>query len=453
MKKGILLAGGVIAFLVMTVCVAENSESTELTIYNQNFGVVKQVRNINLDKGLNTVLIHDVAQYIDATSVSIKDLTAFTSVLEQNYLYDLVSKEKIYQKYLGKEITIQDKDGNAMKGVLLSYSGDQLIIENDAGVHIVKTEQVSLPELPEGLITKPTLKWLLETEEEGIHEIQLSYMTSGLNWVADYVAVINEDDSEVDLTCWVTITNSSGASYKNARLKLIAGDVHRVTEVSREYEYLEEAKTAPSQFEEEAFFEYHLYTLQRRTDIDNNQQKQVTLFEVSNVSVTKEYVFDSGSVYYYRERTGYNKIKVMLALENTEKNNMGMALPKGKIRVYKKDSEGQLQFIGEDLIEHTPKDEKIRIYMGDAFDLVGEKKQTEYDRISDRVVEITYQVSLRNHKDEPVTIAVIQRIWGDWKMLESSHEWRKEDAWTAAWYVEVQEDGEVSITYKIRIEW
>ncbi|MBU7017190.1 MAG: DUF4139 domain-containing protein [Theionarchaea archaeon] len=437
----------------MTVCVAENSESTELTIYNQNFGVVKQVRSIDLDKGLNTVLIHDVAQYIDATSVCIKDLTALTSVLEQNYLYDLVSKEKIYQKYIGKEITLQDNDGNTMKGVLLSYSGDQLIIENDAGVHIVKTEQVSLPELPEGLITKPTLKWLLETEEEGTHEIQLSYMTSGLNWVADYVAVINEDDSKVDLTCWVTITNSSGASYKNARLKLIAGDVHRVTDVSREYEYLEEAKSAPSQFEEETFFEYHLYTLQRRTDIDNNQQKQVTLFEVSNVAVTKEYVFDSGSVYYYREREGYNKIKVMLALENTEKNNMGIPLPKGKIRVYKKDSEGQLQFIGEDLIEHTPKDEKIRIYMGDAFDIVGEKKQTEYDRISDRVVEITYQVSLRNHKNEEVTIAVIQRIWGDWKMLESSHEWRKEDAWTAVWYVEVQEDGEATITYKIRIEW
>ena len=453
MKKGILLAGGVIAFLVMTVCVAENSESTELTVYNQNFGVVKQVRSIDLDKGLNTVLIHDVAQYIDATSVSIKDLTALTSVLEQNYLYDLVSKEKIYQKYIGKEITLQDNDGNTMKGVLLSYSGDQLIIENDAGVHIVKTEQVSLPELPEGLITKPTLKWLLETEEEGTHEIQLSYMTSGLNWVADYVAVINEDDSKVDLTCWVTITNSSGASYKNARLKLIAGDVHRVTDVSREYEYLEEAKSAPSQFEEEAFFEYHLYTLERRTDIDNNQQKQVTLFEVSNVAVTKEYVFDSGSVYYYREREGYNKIKVMLALENTEKNNMGLPLPKGKIRVYKKDSEGQLQFIGEDLIEHTPKDEKIRIYMGDAFDIVGEKKQTEYDRIGDRVVEISYQVSLRNHKNEEVTIAVIQRIWGDWKMLESSHEWRKEDAWTAVWYVEVQEDGEVTITYKIRIEW
>ena len=453
MKRGILMAGSVIAFLVMTVCVAEHSESTELTIYNQNFGVVKQVRSIDLEKGLNTVLIHDVAQYIDATSVSIKDLTALTSVLEQNYLYDLVSKEKIYLKYIGKEITLQDNNGNTMKGVLLSYSGDQLIIENAAGVHIVKTEQVSLPELPEGLITKPTLKWLLETEEEGIHEIQLSYMTSGLNWVADYVAVINEDDSKVDLTCWVTITNSSGASYKNARLKLIAGDVHRVTDVSREYEYLEEAKSAPSQFVEEAFFEYHLYTLERRTDIDNNQQKQVTLFEVSDVSVTKEYVFDSGSVYYYREREGYNKIKVMLALENTEKNNMGIPLPKGKIRVYKKDSEGQLQFIGEDLIEHTPKDEKIRIYVGDAFDLVGVKKQTEYDRISDRVVEITYEVSLRNHKDEEVTIAVIQRIWGDWKMLESSHEWRKEDAWTAVWYVEVQEDGEVTITYKIRIEW
>ena len=276
-------------------------------------------------------------------------------------------------------------------------------------------------------------------------------MTSGLTWVADYVAVVNEDDSKVDLTCWVTITNSSGASYENANLKLIAGDVHRVTDVPTDYLRSEKVEEASSQFTEEAFFEYHLYTLQRKTDVLDNQKKQVTLFEARNVSVKKEYVFDSGSFYYYRDYGATSKIKVMLALENTEKNNMGLPLPKGKIRVYKKDSDQKLQFIGEDLIDHTPKDEKIRIYLGDAFDLVGEKKQTEYNRISDRVVEVEYEVSLRNHKDEDVVIAVIQRIWGDWEILKSSHDWTKEDAWTCVWYITVPKDGEITITYRIRI--
>jgi hypothetical protein len=219
-----------------------------------------------------------------------------------------------------------------------------------------------------------------------------------------------------------------------------------------EYERMEEAKAgAPPQFEEESFFEYHMYTLQRPTDVVDNQQKQVTLFEAGNVAVEKEYVFDSGSIYYYRDYGGDNKIKVMLAVENTEENNMGIPLPKGKVRVYKKDSDGQLQFIGEDMIDHTPKDEKIRLYIGDAFDLVGEKKQTEYDRISDRVVEISYEVSLRNHKDEGVTIASIQHIWGDWTVLESSHQWEKEDAFTLVWYIDVPKDGEVTLTYKVRI--
>jgi hypothetical protein len=454
MKNGIFLTAGIIGIIVISACVTGNAEkSTEVTIYNQNFGVVKETREIDLEEGMNTVMIQDVAKLIDPTSVSIKDLTANTHVLEQNYLYDIVSKEKIYEKYIGKEITIVDKNGETIKGTLLSFSGNELIIQNDEGVHILKSEQVSLPKLPEELITKPTLKWLLDTDKKGSHDIQLSYMTSGLNWEADYVAVVNNDDSKVDLTSWVTIDNTSGASYKNAKLKLIAGEVHRVSEVGRDY-MVEETKAvpAPEQFVEEAFFEYHMYTLQRTTDVLDNQQKQVTLFEADNVSVKKEYVFDTGGYYYYGYG-GENKIKTMLNLENTEKNNMGMPLPKGKMRVYKKDSEGQLQFIGEDMIDHTPKDEKIRIYLGDAFDLVGEKKQTEYDRIGDDVIEISYEVSLRNHKDEDVTIVVIERVWGDWEMIKSSHDWEKEDAYTIVWYIKVPKNDEATLTYTVRIEW
>lgn len=456
MKEKIQFAGMAVILIVASLFyagLADESVPTEITIYNQNFGVVKELREINLDKGLNTVLIQDVAKLIDPTSVNIKDLTGSTHVLEQNYLYDLVNKQKIYEKYIGKEITLVDKNQNTVKGLLLSFSGDELIIQNDTGVHIVKAEQVSLPKLPEGLITKPTLKWLLEAEKAGTHDIQLSYMTSGLNWIADYVAVVDEDDSHVDLTCWVTITNNSGATYKNVKLKLIAGEVHRVEEgVRRPTEaYEEEAKAGAPQFREEAFFEYHLYTLQRKTDVLDNQQKQVTLFTADNVAVQKEYVFESNTGY-YRTNNGSN-VKVMLSFENSEDNNMGMPLPRGKVRVYKKDSEGQLQFVGEDLIDHTPKDEKLRIYLGDAFDLVAEKKQTDYNKITDRIVEMSYEVSLRNHKEEKVTIAVVQKMWGEWRIVDTSHDFIREDAWTAVWYIDVPKDGEVTITYTIRVQY
>ncbi|MEA1994379.1 MAG: DUF4139 domain-containing protein [Euryarchaeota archaeon] len=457
MKNKIFLVAGIIVAVVISACVTETAEKdTEITIYNQNFGVVKETREIELEKGMSTVMIQDVAKLIDPTSVSITDLTASTAVLEQNYLYDLVSKEKIYEKYTGKEISLTDKNGDTIKGTLLSYSGDELVIQNDDGVHILKAEEVSLPTLPEGLITKPTLQWLLDTDRGGDHNIQLSYITSGLNWKADYVAVVNNDDSALDLTSWVTLDNRTGASYKNAKLKLIAGDVHRVEETDRNYpEVAEEKAGAPAapHFEEESFFEYHMYTLQRTTDVLNNQQKQVTLFETDDVTVEKEYVFDTGWYSYYYGSSGESVIKTMLSFENVEENNMGMPLPKGTVKVYKKDSEGQLQFIGEDSIDHTPKDEKIRIYLGDAFDLVGEKKQTDYERIGDDASETGYEVTLRNHKDEDVTITVIGHLWGDWTMTDSSHDWEKEDANTVVWHINVPEDGETTLTYTVRVEW
>ncbi|MGC1120659.1 MAG: DUF4139 domain-containing protein [Candidatus Methanofastidiosia archaeon] len=454
MKERIILITGVIAVILISTVVSGDSQSpVEITVYNQNFGVVKEVRTIDLEKGLNTVMIQDVAKLIDPTSVSIKDLTGVSYVLEQNYLYDLVNKEKIYEKYLGKDITIIDTEGNTLRGALLSYSGDELIIQNDTGVHIVKGEQVSLPELPEGLITKPTLKWLLDAEKAGTHDMQLSYMTSGLNWEAYYVAVVNNDDTELDLMSWVTLTNNSGASYKNARLKLIAGEVHRV-QPQPVPTYAEEergAAKAPEQFQEEPFFEYHMYTLDRKTDILDNQQKQVTLFEVQNIAVKKEYVFDPGYAYGYQQNTG--TVKVMLVFENTEANNMGMPLPAGIVRVYKKDSEGQLQFIGEDSIDHTPKDEIVRIYVGDAFDVVAEKKQTQYNQLGTRGAEISYEVSLRNHKAEDITVTVLDHFWGEWRITESSHDWNQEDAYTAVWYINVAADSEVTLTYTVRMYW
>ena len=456
MKNKLVLVAGIIGVVIISACVTGNAEKrTEITIYNENFGVVKETREIELEKGITTVMIQDVAKRIDPTSVSITDLSAVTRVLEQNYLYDLVSKEKIYEKYIDKEISITDEHGTTVKGTLLSYSGNELIIQNADGVHVMRAEKASLPKLPEGLITKPTLKWLLDTSDGGDHDIQLSYMTEGLNWKADYVAVVNNDDSEVDLTSWVTIDNTSGASYENAKLKLIAGEVHRVEEDTfypGRVEEKEAVAPAPQQFEEEAFFEYHMYTLQRSTDIMDNQQKQVTLFETDDVSVEKEYVFESGGYWWYHS-SGEGAIKTMLSFENTEENNMGMPLPEGKVRVYKRDSEGQLQFIGEDRIDHTPKDEKIRVYLGDAFDLVGERSQTEYETIGDDAVEISYEVSLRNHKDEDVTITVIDHFWGDWKVIDSSHDWEKEDSRTLVWYVDVPEDGETVLTYTVRIEW
>lgn len=435
----------------------------EITIYNQNLALVKDQRLLTLEEGLNEVRFTDVAAQIDPTSVHFKSLTApqATLIREQNFQYDLVSRAKLLEKYLDQEIEVQQprKDGGVeiIRGQLLSAT-DGLVIQQADGTltALTSAEQVRLPKLPSGLITRPTLMWLVESGQAGTQRSEVSYLTSGINWSADYVAVVNPDDTLADLTGWVTIDNKSGATYPAARLKLIAGEVHRIQPPhllakGRMAEMVTLA--AEPQFEEKAFFEYHLYTLQRKTTIRDNETKQIELLTAANVPVKKVYVFDGANL-----RPGppnqppQAKVNVMVEVENRQENHLGMPLPKGKVRVYKADEDGSLQFVGEDEIDHTPKDEKIRLYLGDAFDLVGERKQTDERVIADNVRQYSFEIALRNHKKEAVEITVVEHLFGDWEILRESHEHTKKDARTLEFRVRVAPDEEVKVTYTAQVK-
>ncbi len=447
----------------------------ELTVYNQNLGLVKEQRTIRLKKGLNEINFTDVASQIDATSVHFKSITApdAVTVLEQNFEYDLVSRDKLLQKYIDKEIEMVRRFGvsgekvETLKGTLLS-TRDGLTLKVGDNIYLNPTGEVILAKLPEGFVTKPTLNWLLNSEQAGEHKVEVGYLTNGINWNADYVIVVDKDDKKIDLNGWVTINNQSGATYRDAKLKLIAGDIHRVSPPSvPTYDrmlFAEKAAAAP-QFEEKPFFEYHMYTLQRTTTIRDNETKQIEFAQASQVPVRKLFIYDGSRIPFYgysqysradqRFGTQSNKeVMVMLEFKNSKDNNLGIPLPKGRMRVYKEDTDKTLQFIGEDWIEHTPKDEPVRIYLGNAFDIVGERVQTDFKRGDDWVIE-SYKITLRNHKDDAVEIKVVEHLyrWSNWKIIEKSQDYEKRDARTIEFTLPIPANSERAITYTVRYWW
>jgi hypothetical protein len=457
---------------------ASSSQGVSLTVYNQNFGLVKDVRSVNLNKGINYLRFEDVAAAIDPTTVNFMSLTAPNMVVvrEQNYQYDIMSPETILTKSVGKNILFrQHLDGgriNEFNGTLLNSprvtivdtNGNEserrqgLVVQTDRGVVLNPSGEMEIAKLPPGLVSKPSLLWKLETEKPGEHKTEISYQTKGLNWRSDYVAIANEDDTAADLASWVTLDNKSGASYPRSSLKLMAGDVHQVQNAQpMDRMYMATAESAPMaprpQFSEKAFAEYHLYSLAGTTDINDNETKQLSLFNASGVPTKKLFIYEPNQqpTYYggWSSQANPQKVNVKIEVENSEKNNLGMALPKGKVRVYKRDHDGALQFIGEDLIDHTPRDEKIRLYIGDAFDLVGERKQLNHEQISPRAQRETVEISLRNHKDKKVTITAVEHAYGDWKIKTSNLKFVKKDSHTFEFEAEVQPRGEVKITYEI----
>jgi len=443
---------------------ADQRHSVAITVYNQNFGLVREVRDATLTRGQVALEFRDVAAQIQPETVHIRSLGRAGSlrVLEQNYQYDLLSPQKLLEKYVGRMVKVyryNDRTGRDEE-----YDAEVLSVNNGPILRIGDEitfnfpGRFSFPEIPENLIAKPTLVWLLDTRDAR-QQLEVSYLTGNLNWKADYVFVINEDDTAGDLTGWVTLTNQSGATYENAQLKLVAGDVQRVSGGRRDQMMLEAARAmeAPApQFQEESFFEYHLYTLQRPTTLRDNEQKQVTLLEGEDVGVTKRLIF-YGVPYYYRGSYGQvmsnQKVGVYLDVQNSEENHLGIPLPKGIVRVYKADASGSQQFIGEDQIDHTPRDERIRIKMGEAFDVVGDRRQMDYRVISSCVAESSWEITLRNHKDEDADVQIVEPVGGDWEILSSSHRAERVDAFTFTFTVPVPARGEVKVEYRIRVRW
>ncbi|MFZ1289790.1 MAG: hypothetical protein WAR79_06855 [Melioribacteraceae bacterium] len=444
----IFLLTFIFGIAMQTKAQESNQKEIAVTVYNSNLGVIKDTRSIKLNSGVSEISITDVAQFIDPTSVHIKfDGT----VLEQNYQYDLVSLNKILQKYIDKNIQLINENNELVEGKLISALGNQIVLEQKEGglIMLPNTDKYrfNVGSLPQGLITKPTLVWQLNSNKSGNQDVEISYQTLGMNWHAEYVAVLNNDDTKLDLNAWVSIENNSGSTYKNAKLKLVAGDVNRVQDTRPMYKGRELDNIAMSasadQFVEKDFFEYHIYNLQRPTTLAQNETKQISLFEAQNVDAVKKYLYNS---------SGYNtngKVNVIVEFQNKEDQELGVPMPKGKVRVYKSDGES-IEFIGEDLVDHTPKNETIKLKIGDAFDLVAEETQTDHKQITNRVYEQTFEVKLKNRKKEKVEIEVERYLGLNWEILNSSIEYKKKNAQTITFKVPVISDGETTLTYKVR---
>ncbi len=450
------------------------SKGVELAVYNQDLALVKDRRSLDLSQGLNEVRFADVAAQIDPTSVHFRSLSdpAGTAVLEQNYEYDIVGSVKLLRKYVDQEISLVTEDGQEYVGKLLSGDNDVILQAADGRVTVIKLDRIkefTFPALPEGLITRPTLVWQVESAKSGEQEVEVTYLTGGVNWYANYTLVLADDEKSLDLNGWVTLDNRSGASYQDAKLKLIAGDIHRApTEgyVLEEKAYAVPTAAPAPQVEERAFFEYHLYEVQRPVTIKDQQTKQIEFVTANGVPAAKFFVYDGSQMQfwgYYQpvQDPGYGtasnkKVMVMLEFKNGKEEGLGVPLPKGTLRVFKRDVDGSTLLVGEDAIDHTPKDERIRLYIGDAFDIVGERVQknfkVDYD---ENWMEESYQITLRNHKAEDVEVRVVEHMfrWSEWKILDASQEFDKLDAQTIEFRVPVKADGEATVTYTVRYEW
>jgi hypothetical protein len=351
-------------------------------------------------------------------------------------------------------------DGTWQDARLLSTAGP--VFEINGQIHLGQPGQLVLPALPENLVSQPTLVWLLRNQTAAPQRIEASYLTSGITWKADYVMIIDAADKKTDLTGWVTVDNKSGATYANAALKLVAGDINRAQEPRRAPRALEMAAKAASvadasrDFASEGFFEYHLYTLDGRTTIKHNQTKQLALMSASDIAVVKHLVYHGAADYYrtsYGQPISNQKVAVLLEVNNSKDNRLGVPLPKGKVRVYKADTSGSQQFIGEDWIEHTPKDERVKIKIGDAFDVVGERTQKEWRKLGSSLYEVEWEIALRNHKKEEQTVTVIEPVPGDWQVVTSTHAWDKPQAHTLKFQVPVPKEGAAKVVYRVRLRW
>lgn len=428
-----------------------------VTVYNSGRGMVTETRDLALPEGPFRLDFEGVPSAILPQTVALKGFR----VLEQNYEYDLISPQKLLEKFVGREVVLvqlQQESSSTVtrrtKARLLAANNGTVWRAGDAILTNPAYAWLEYPEVPENLYARPTLVWLGESEG-GKARVEASYLTGNMTWSADYVFTLDGVGRTGDLTGWVTLNNTSGAAFENADLKLIAGDVQVIQpEEDRMYEMRTmAAKSAPApQFQEKAFFEYHLYTLDRKTDLGDNQQKQVELLKGEGVPAAREYLLEGQPWYYRQKYTGDKpKVAVRLKLNNKKADRLGMPLPAGVVRVYQRDTDGSAQFVGEDRLDHTPKDESFYLRLGNAFDLAAERKQKDFTILSNCLYESEYELKIRNHKAEDVVVRVIEPVGGDWTMVRSSHPHEKTAAFACEFQVPVKKDGEAVLTYRVRV--
>ena len=473
-----LLIAALPALLVAqeTPTTLKDQKGLAVTIYNENLALVKDIREVPLPRGEARLAFQEVSAQIRPETALLRNLTHPKDfwVAEQNFDFDLLTPQKLLEKYVGEKVTVVRTIPNAEGAGSRELREEAIVLATNGGTVLQFADRIEtsapgrlvFPKVPGNLRARPTLVISLNSGTETAQQLELSYLTGGLSWRADYVANLSPDEKVLDLSGWVTLTNQSGAAYPNARLQLVAGDVNRAREPRRDLvagAVMSEMrkKAAAPQMAEESLFEYHLYTLDRPTTLAVNQTKQVALLSASAVPARKEYLLQGQSYYYsgsYGELGDKQKVGVFMEFDNKEPSHLGMPLPKGVIRVYKRDSEGRAQFVGEDHVDHTPKNETVRLKLGDAFDVTARRKQTDFKSLGRQgkfgyVYESAFEVELKNAKKEPVTVSLLEPMPGDWEVLQSSHPFTKEASGTARFKVTVPAEGSATMTYRVRVKW
>ena len=445
----------------------DDQAELSLTVYNSDVALVRDVRNLQLARGTGNLRFMDIAATVNPATVHFRSLTepSQVSVLEQNYEYDLLDPDKLLRKYVGHEVTLMRtrQDGGTtrqeeVKALLLSYNTGPVWKIGNEIVTGLNPDHIRFPALPDTLYSRPTLIWTVQNDGAARHRVEASYLASRLAWSADYVFTVARDDKTADLNGWVTLTNNSGTGFKNAKLQLVAGDLNRVRQ-----ELAKMGDMAPSlvasrageRMAQESFSDYHLYTFGRKTTINNSQTKQVSMFDGTDVPVIKRYVVEGQNYYYHNQMHPGSPIKdsvqVYYQFKNEEKAGLGLPMPAGVLRVYQQDSKGGVQFVGEDRIMHTPKDETLNVKIGNAFDVICERNQIDFQKIAANVYELEYEVTLRNHKATAIQVDVNEPIGGTWRMVSSSYPSTKTSAWAAQFKVPVAADGTAVLKYRVRI--
>ena len=448
------------------------SDQTDLavTVYNSNIALVRDVRNLSLPGGLFRLKLMDIAATVNPATVHFRSLNEpeKLGVIEQNYEYDLLEPAKLLHKYVGKEVTLvrsYQENGTTkheeIKATLLADNNGPVWKIGNEIVTGMYAESLRFPEVPANLFDRPTLLMSLENEGGRKQQVETSYLAANLSWNSDYVLTVGRDDKAADLDGWVTLTNNSGTAFHNARLQLVAGDLNRIQNAPAAGGLAMDKMVAKAaraeQFAQESFSEYHLYTLGRKTSVEDKETKQISLLQGSDVPVKKLFIVNGQNWYYHNQQNPGSPLKdnvmVFYKFKNEQKAGLGMPMPAGNVRVYQKDSKGNILFVGEDRIDHTPKDEDVTIHIGNAFDVVCERKQTDYKRIDTHTWEMEFEITVRNHKDTPVTVQVNEPIGGDWEMLSSTFKYTKTAAWAAQFDVPVAANGTSVLKYRVRAKW
>lgn len=467
----LLFATHAIADSAEKISTLADQKEVAVTIYNENLALVKDKRTLTLPKGENTLAFREVSGRMRPETALLQSNSQQEDivVIEQNFDFDLLTPQKLLEKYVGRTIGIVKThpttgEETVEEAAVLSSNNGVVLRVGDRIETGVSGGRLIFPDVPDNLRDKPTLVMQLVSKTDRPQDLELSYLTGGLGWQADYVAELNSDESKLNLLGWVTLTNTSGTSYNNARLQLVAGDVHQVQPIFEkrtrgEMVDVMYAAQAPK-MAQESLFEYHLYTLDRPTNILENQTKQVALLQAENISSSKEYLL-KGQDYYYRSKAGdlgsKIKVAVYLSYENSKAENLGMPLPKGIVRVYKQDNSGSVQFVGEDRIDHTPENETIRLKLGNAFDITADKKQTDFKKLAgsssyNYIYESSYRIELKNGKDEDIAVRVVEPMPGDWDILSESLPHKKISSSEAEWLVRVPAKGSSELLYRVKVK-